>query len=83
VDHRAKPGDDELYETYAQFVIAGLDPAIHVGKPLGRNGEMGTFIFSRVMLGRNGDIHLFGEMGTFIFSRVMLARGMAPCFRKI
>ncbi len=33
VDHRVKPGDDELCEIYALFVIAGLDPAIHVGKP--------------------------------------------------
>jgi hypothetical protein len=33
VDHRDKPGDDELFEICILFVMAGLVPAIHVGKP--------------------------------------------------
>jgi hypothetical protein len=33
VDHRDKPGDDELFEIYTLFVMAGLVPAIHGGEP--------------------------------------------------
>jgi hypothetical protein len=32
VDHRVKPGDDELYEIYTLFVMLGLDPGIYAGK---------------------------------------------------